>query len=154
VEELGLTLGLIEDEGLTELLGDSLLLGDDDPDGEIDCDALGLRLGLMENDGLAEAEGETEVEPDLLGEGEVLIDAEGEGEIEGDPAVQSSGASTTANATRAVSSVCHAISTSSLLSMTRRRKHSQRRFVSVGGVEVRVSSSSGPTGREDSIRRS
>lgn len=150
----GDTLGDTDPEGLTDELGDTLPLGEFDDDGEIDCDELGLSEGLTENDGLFDAEGEVEVEPDPLGEGEVEIDADGEGEIDGEPAAQSRGASITANATLTTLSVCHAISTSSELRITRRRKHNQRRLVNVGGVEVRVSSSSGPTGREESTRRS
>lgn len=137
-------------DGLTLELGDCELLGDSELDGlgVCDCDDDGERL----EDGDALDDGEGERLPLALGEVEVEMDADGEGLTEGEPSTMSIGASTTANATLTVSSVCHAISTSSLDNTTRRRNDNQRRLVKVGTVESSVRISFVPLGIADSIR--
>lgn len=124
---------------------------DDDPllDGEVEAEG----VGDADDDGDWEADGDTDSDTELLGEIEIEVDADGDGLTEGEPSSISSGASTTANATRTTLSVCHAISTSSLDSTTRRRNDSQRRFVKVGTEESSVSTSFAPLGATDSIRR-
>jgi len=60
---LGLTLGLSEDDGLAELLGDCE--ADSDDDGEVEADGETERDSLL--DGESEGLGETEGEVDELG---------------------------------------------------------------------------------------
>jgi len=126
--------------------------GDELLDGEVE--ALGERVGLTLDDGDALDEGDSDNDDEPLGEVEWEIDADGEGLTDGEPSATSTGASTTANATRTTSSVCHAISMSSDDRITRRRKDNQRKLVKVGVVESSDNASFNPSTLADSIRLS
>lgn len=139
------------------------MLADGDTEGEMDAlglaladglpDALGDAVGLVDGDGLPDPDGLTDNDGDGDGDWVLLPLPDGDGDMDGDPNSKSSGASMTANATLTILSVCQAISRSSLLRITRRRKHSQRRLVNVGTVLSSCSRSSSPLPTALTIRR-